>query len=155
MMTEEREKEMRRQHEAWDRLRADQAKHQDLWNEYDEKRLSLIKERDNLAERNGEHVVELARLRTENEKLTEHKRLLFEENGNLLSEKERGLWDANHPIRLENRRLRERIATLRASLMYIQLHCDHNNSEESCVCKVDLERAAYEALAQDDEEEGK
>jgi hypothetical protein len=91
-------------------------------------------------------VKELDALKAENEKLRHQVEIERNE-----AEFERNWVKTFKALEPENQRLRARIVTLRASLMYIQLHCDHNNSEESCVCKVDLERAAYEALAQDDE----
>lgn len=45
------------------------------------------------------YIQTIQNLAKERDELREHKRLLFEENGRLLVEKEAGLWDSNHPVR--------------------------------------------------------
>ena len=48
------------------------------------------------------------------ERLKEHKRLLFEENSRLLTEKESGQWDKNEALLEENAKLRAENAKMRA-----------------------------------------
>lgn len=53
--------------------------------------------------------------------LAEHKRILFEENGKLLTEKEAGLWDANHPVRTQ-------LAICKDALEKIENYYPHSSS---------------------------
>lgn len=50
---------------------------------------------------------EIERVQAERDELAEHKRLLFDETGRLLAEKEAGMWDKNHPVWKERDRLRQ------------------------------------------------
>jgi hypothetical protein len=53
------------------------------------------------------HPLLVKQLFEERDALRAHKKLLFEENGRLLAEKESGLWDLKHPVRLECDNLKE------------------------------------------------
>jgi hypothetical protein len=93
-----------------------------LWNDFD-RLLTMVESRER-----------------EIERLAEHKRLLFEENGRLLAEKESGQWDANCA---EIVRLRKMVDVAREAIEHYQsAHYDHKG--EAC-CN---DTVADEALAE-------
>lgn len=55
-------------------------------------------------------------LKAEVEALKEHKRILFEENGRLLAEKESGVWDLEHPVRIQKKKLEHERDSLKAEM---------------------------------------
>lgn len=80
-------------------------------------------------------------LRARVAELEAHKRLLFEENGRLLQEKESGIWDSKHPVRLAARQAAKVLEDCR------ECECYHRDARDWVECRNCKQvEAAKEAL---------
>jgi hypothetical protein len=97
---------------------------------------------------------EISRLKGEVETLTEHKRLLFEENGRLLAERESGQWDKNwtdlNALKVENERLKGEVERLDDGCRGIGYESNLEHQVQTLKARCERYRKALEFYAKND-----